>query len=137
MRCPQPFFVIATQNPLHQAGTFPLPESQLDRFLMRIGLGYPGEALERKLLKGDDRRSLLGEINPVIDVAGLVRTAEALRGSCSCPTPCSTTCRPWSASRASRPSSISACPRAAPRTWSARRAAGRCFTGIPACIRKT
>ncbi len=74
---PAPFFVIATQNPLHQAGTFPLPESQLDRFLMRIGLGYPGEALERKLLKGDDRRAMLGDLRPVIDVAGLV----ALRAS--------------------------------------------------------
>ncbi len=66
-----PFFVIATQNPLHQAGTFPLPESQLDRFLMRIGLGYPGEALERKLLRGDDRRRLLDDLRPVIDVQGL------------------------------------------------------------------
>ncbi len=74
---PAPFFVIATQNPLHQAGTFPLPESQLDRFLMRIGLGYPGEALERKLLKGDDRRAMLGDLRPVIDVAGLA----ALRAS--------------------------------------------------------
>src|SRR5215469_17478580 len=49
---PQPFFVIATQNPLHQVGTFPLPESQLDRFLMRIELGYPGEQAERDLLQG-------------------------------------------------------------------------------------
>ncbi len=73
---PTPFFVIATQNPLHQAGTFPLPESQLDRFLMRIRLGYPEEALERKLLKGDDRRTLLADIQPVIDIAGIaaVRT---------------------------------------------------------------
>jgi MoxR-like ATPase len=74
---PAPFFVIATQNPLHQTGTFPLPESQLDRFLMRIGLGYPGEALERKLLKGNDRRTLLGDLQPVTDIAGLsaLRTA--------------------------------------------------------------
>ena len=68
---PAPFFVIATQNPLHQAGTFPLPESQLDRFLMRIGIGYPGEVTERTLLKGDDRRLLLGGLLPVIDIAGL------------------------------------------------------------------
>jgi len=76
---PAPFFVIATQNPLHQAGTFPLPESQLDRFLMRIGLGYPGEALERKLLKGDDRRAMLGDLRPVVDVAGLAALRAAAR----------------------------------------------------------
>ncbi|MDH5254428.1 MAG: AAA family ATPase [Gammaproteobacteria bacterium] len=76
---PTPFFVIATQNPLHQAGTFPLPESQLDRFLMRIGLGYPGEALERKLLRGDDRREMLGDLRPVIDVAGLASLRAAAR----------------------------------------------------------
>jgi MoxR-like ATPase len=68
---PAPFFVIATQNPFHQAGTFPLPESQLDRFLMRIGIGYPSEPLERKLLRGDDRRDLLRTLKPVIDGAGL------------------------------------------------------------------
>ncbi len=68
---PAPFFVIATQNPLHQAGTFPLPESQLDRFLMRIGLGYPSEPLERKLLRGEDRRHMAEELHPVIDTAGL------------------------------------------------------------------
>jgi MoxR-like ATPase len=63
---PQPFFVIATQNPAHQIGTFPLPESQLDRFLMRIGLGYPAEPLERKLLRGNDRRALLEDIDQVL-----------------------------------------------------------------------
>jgi MoxR-like ATPase len=63
---PAPFFVIATQNPAHQVGTYPLPESQLDRFLMRIGLGYPAEPLERKLLRGDDRRELLAELQPMM-----------------------------------------------------------------------
>jgi MoxR-like ATPase len=58
-RLPVPFFVIATQNPSYQVGTFPLPESQLDRFLMRIQLGYPGPDAERELLKGEDRRDLL------------------------------------------------------------------------------
>jgi MoxR-like ATPase len=58
-RLPAPFFVIATQNPSYQVGTFPLPESQLDRFLMRIQLGYPGADAERELLKGEDRRDLL------------------------------------------------------------------------------
>ncbi|MGZ8903697.1 MAG: AAA family ATPase [Methylobacter sp.] len=56
---PQPFFVIATQNPSHQIGTFPLPESQLDRFLMRIELGYPDHEAERALLNGENRHSLI------------------------------------------------------------------------------
>jgi MoxR-like ATPase len=56
---PEPFFVIATQNPTHQLGTFPLPESQLDRFLMCLSLGYPDAASERALLMGEDRRTLL------------------------------------------------------------------------------
>ena len=56
---PEPFFVIATQNPLHQIGTFPLPESQLDRFLMCISLGYPDRAAERALLAGESRREML------------------------------------------------------------------------------
>jgi MoxR-like ATPase len=58
-RLPEPFFVIATQNPSHQVGTFPLPESQLDRFLMRIELGYPERDAERALLEGADRRDLI------------------------------------------------------------------------------
>jgi MoxR-like ATPase len=62
----EPFFVIATQNPAHQVGTFPLPESQLDRFLMRIELGYPDAASERRLLAGDDRRTLLAGVKPVM-----------------------------------------------------------------------
>jgi MoxR-like ATPase len=63
---PQPFFVIATQNPSHQIGTFPLPESQLDRFLMRIELGYPDRAAERALFEGRDRRALLAETTPLL-----------------------------------------------------------------------
>ena len=61
---PEPFFVIATQNPQNQIGTFPLPESQLDRFLMRISLGYPSKAAERALLLGQDRRSMLAGQSP-------------------------------------------------------------------------
>jgi len=68
---PQPFFVIATQNPAHQLGTFPLPESQLDRFLMKIALGYPDRAAERALLEGRDRRSLLAETAPILS-AGIL-----------------------------------------------------------------
>lgn len=59
---PRPFFVIATQNPADQIGTFPLPESQLDRFLMRLELGYPNEENERELITGEDRRSMLDEV---------------------------------------------------------------------------
>jgi MoxR-like ATPase len=62
----EPFFVIATQNPVYQIGTFPLPESQLDRFLMRIELGYPDARLERQLLTGRDRRDLLSTLGAAI-----------------------------------------------------------------------
>ena len=55
-RLPEPFFVIATQNPLHQSGTHPLPESQLDRFFMRVSLGYPSKDAEKKLILGDHGR---------------------------------------------------------------------------------
>ncbi len=65
-KLPEPFFVIATQNPAHQIGTFPLPESQLDRFLMCIHLGYPDAQAERELLAGSDRRELLNGIGPVL-----------------------------------------------------------------------
>ena len=61
---PQPFFVIATQNPFYQVGTFPLPESQLDRFLMKINLGYPGHDAERALYTGRDRREILVDLEP-------------------------------------------------------------------------
>ena len=59
---PQPFFVIATQNPLDQLGTYALPESQLDRFLMRISLGYPDRLAERELLAGNDRRDMVDKL---------------------------------------------------------------------------
>lgn len=68
---PVPFFVLATQNPQHQVGTFPLPESQLDRFLMRIELGVPNRAAERRMLLGKDRRELLPTIQPVLNGATL------------------------------------------------------------------
>ena len=63
---PEPFFVIATQNPANQLGTFPLPESQLDRFLMCIELGYPDPKAERIILEGCDRASLLGALKPAM-----------------------------------------------------------------------
>ena len=68
---PRPFFVIATQNPLDQIGTYALPESQMDRFLMRISLGYPDRAAERALLAGQDRRDLVEHLPSLLDGAGL------------------------------------------------------------------
>ncbi len=76
---PHPFFVIATQNPTHQVGTFSLPESQLDRFLMCLSLGYPDAAAERALLLGEDRRSLLKSMAPVMQPQTLVEAQIALR----------------------------------------------------------
>lgn len=71
-----PFFVIATQNPANQIGTFPLPESQLDRFLMRIELGYPDAKAERALLLGQDRRQLLRDLQAVVSVQDLLTLQE-------------------------------------------------------------
>ena len=68
---PQPFFVVATQNPRDQAGTFPLPESQLDRFMMRISVGYPDRASERDILLGGSRRKMLSAVTAVMGMAGL------------------------------------------------------------------
>ena len=64
---PDPFFVIATQNPFHQIGTFPLPESQLDRFMMCIALGYPDARAERALLEGEDRRTVMKRLARILD----------------------------------------------------------------------
>ncbi|NLB59187.1 MAG: MoxR family ATPase [Gammaproteobacteria bacterium] len=84
---PDPFFVIATQNPLDLAGTYPLPDSQLDRFLLRLSLGYPDQDAERALLDGRDRRDLIASAEPVMtlqdvhrlrDAVGRVRASEAL-----------------------------------------------------------
>lgn len=69
---PEPFFVIATQNPFSQSGTFPLPESQLDRFLMRISLGYPSPASERLLFEGVDPRARIRAMSPLVDKAQLL-----------------------------------------------------------------
>lgn len=76
---PEPFFVVATQNPQHQVGTFPLPESQLDRFLMRIELGVPDRASERAMLLGVDRRLILKELKPVFSPETLREIQTAVR----------------------------------------------------------
>jgi MoxR-like ATPase len=73
---PAPFFVVATRNPAHQIGTFPLPESQLDRFLMQIALGYPEPAQERQLLANGDRRLLVERLEPVISLDTLLKLQE-------------------------------------------------------------
>ena len=74
---PQPFFVVATQNPSTQIGTFPLPESQLDRFLMRLELGYPSEEHEREIITGADRRAMLPGIEAAMTPELLLRAQQA------------------------------------------------------------
>jgi MoxR-like ATPase len=76
---PEPFFVIATQNPSEQLGTYPLPESQLDRFLMCISLGYPDAAAERELLLGQDSREAIRALKPVMTPADLLIAQGAVR----------------------------------------------------------
>ena len=72
-RLPAPFFVVATRNPVHQIGTFPLPESQLDRFLMQIELGYPEPSEERQLLASGERRALVDQLQPALSLEALLR----------------------------------------------------------------
>jgi MoxR-like ATPase len=74
---PEPFFVIATQNPADQVGTFPLPESQLDRFLMRIALGFPDDESERLLLQGNNRRDIVNKLQPAVSLSELVQLQNA------------------------------------------------------------
>ncbi len=76
---PDPFFVVATQNPHEQLGTFALPESQLDRFLMRVTLGYPDAAHERELLRSGQRRDLLPGIPPALNADAIVRIQSEVR----------------------------------------------------------
>ncbi len=76
---PAPFFVIATQNPAHQVGTFLLPESQLDRFLMRIQMGYPDALAERGLLSGVDRREIITRLSPQLESAELLVLQQLVR----------------------------------------------------------
>jgi MoxR-like ATPase len=78
-RLPEPFFVVATQNPHEQLGTFALPESQLDRFLMRVSLGYPDAASERRLLQGDEPREQLAQMASVLDPATILNMQQTVR----------------------------------------------------------
>ncbi len=77
---PDPFFVIATQNPADLAGTYPLPDSQLDRFLLRLTLGYPDEGAERALLAGSDRRELIAQALPILGVDEVQQLRRAAAG---------------------------------------------------------
>lgn len=76
---PRPFFVIATQNPGEQFGTFPLPESQLDRFMMKISIGYPGRAAEREILKGGSKRKEIYSIAPAIGKEEVLEVQDYIR----------------------------------------------------------
>jgi MoxR-like ATPase len=78
-RLPDPFFVVATQNPHEQLGTFALPESQLDRFLMRVSLGYPDSASERRLLQGDEPREQLAQMAPALDPPAILSMQQSVR----------------------------------------------------------
>jgi MoxR-like ATPase len=76
---PDPFLVIATQNPVDLSGTYPLPDSQLDRFLLRLSLGYPDDAAERALLAGRDRRDLIADASPVLDVQRILALRQSVQ----------------------------------------------------------
>jgi MoxR-like ATPase len=75
---PAPFFVVATQNPLDLAGTYPLPDSQLDRFMLRISLDYPDRDAERALLTSSDRREVIAHLQPCLDLAQIQRIRAAV-----------------------------------------------------------
>ena len=75
---PDPYFVIATQNPADLAGTYPLPDSQLDRFLLRLALGYPGDAAERDLLAGSDRRAMIAQVQPLLGAGDVIAARQAV-----------------------------------------------------------
>lgn len=78
-KLPRPFFVIATQNPVEQFGTFPLPESQMDRFLMKISIGYPPREEEKEILRGGSRREELYSLKPVMSIEEVVSIQESIK----------------------------------------------------------
>lgn len=80
-KLPQPFFVIATQNPLEQYGTFPLPESQLDRFMMKISIGYPSKDAEKQIILGGSKREVLSDIKPILTKEEVLKIQEEIRNS--------------------------------------------------------
>ena len=84
-KLPDPFFVVATQNPVELAGTYPLPDSQLDRFMLRISLEYPNADAERALLTGEDRAELIGRLSPCLDVQDIDRLRARARAVLASP----------------------------------------------------
>ncbi len=139
---PEPFFVIATQNPTEQIGAYPLPESQLDRFLMSIELGYPDAAAERELLISGDRRAHILDLEPTADPATLmawqreaaaVHVAPALLDYVQALLAASRT----SNAASSRARRITASRREPDCCWLPRRAPGRCSTDGPWCCPRT
>lgn len=76
---PEPFLVIATQNPVEQVGTYPLPESQLDRFMVRSGIGYPPEAIEKAIIKGGSIRDEIKTLNPLVAVGDILTAQQAIK----------------------------------------------------------
>jgi MoxR-like ATPase len=82
---PAPFFVVATQNPLDLAGTYPLPDSQLDRFMLRLSLDYPDREAERALLAASDRRELIAQLKPCLDPAQVLQLRSAVAGVLASP----------------------------------------------------
>lgn len=80
-KLPKPFFVIATQNPVEHFGTFPLPESQLDRFIMKISIGYPSSESEREILRGGSKREELYSIEPIMNRDEVLQIQEDIRGN--------------------------------------------------------
>jgi MoxR-like ATPase len=77
---PEPFLVIATQNPVEQVGTYPLPESQLDRFNLCTGIGYPPAAVEKSIIGGGSVRDRIGRLQPLLSQAQILNARAALRG---------------------------------------------------------
>ena len=122
---PQPFFVLATQNPKNQIGTYPLPESQLDRFLMCISLGYPDAAAERALLMGEDRRTMLQGLGNIMQAEQLMVAQNAIKQIHCSPSLLDYLQRPLHASRTNGDFSEGLSPRAglallqAARAWAA------------------
>ena len=125
-KLPDPFFVIATQNPVEQIGAYPLPESQLDRFLMAIEIGYPDPAAERELLMSGDRRAQMATLAAARRSADAAGMAEAKRPPCTCRRRCSTTCR-----RCSRPRAATSAAAPMPAHGADSRRARDCCCSLP------
>ena len=136
-KLPDPFFVIATQNPVEQIGAYPLPESQLDRFLMAIEIGYPDPAAERDLLVSGDRRAQMATLAALSRIRRRCSNGSARPRPCTSRRRCSTTCRRCSPPRAATsaaapmPARGAGCRRARDCCSSRPRGRGRSSSGRP------